>query len=166
MNAETFSKIASGIQSIAVVVGLAVGGWWALNTFIFQNPTFYEKGGEVVGRTSEVVNVDIDAVPLDAVKRIYEIRLKITNSSKTISQIIPLEYIDVVFFKPGDAIIGHAKFFTSISDEHGFEVPTSESRVIHLLGKFPGDGVYLIEADLSKFYRRNCLAQKYISIGR
>jgi hypothetical protein len=33
--------VTAGIQSIAVVICLLVGGWWTLKTFVFQNPAYY-----------------------------------------------------------------------------------------------------------------------------
>lgn len=162
MNADTFSKIASGLQNIAVVIGFCIGGWWALETFIFQYPAFYTKGGESAGNTPEAVKVEIDAAPLDQSTRQYEILLTVTNSSKTSSQVVLAEDLDVIFFKPGETAAGHAKFMTSLSVEE-ITVPVNESRVIHLFGQFPSDGIFVVEANLCKSLGTNCLAQKYVS---
>lgn len=142
MNADNFSKIASGVQNIAVAIGLAIGAWWALQTFLFQNPAFYEQGTEVVGRTPTAVKVEIDVEPLDQITRSYEVRLTVTNSSKTLSQVVSAKGIDVVLFKPGETTVGHAKFFTSESNVSGLVIPTSESRVLRLFTQFPSDGIF------------------------
>lgn len=164
MNADTFSKIASGVQSVAVVVGLATGGWWALKTFVFQNPTFYGNGVEVAGRTPEAIKVEIEAEQLDQATRTYELRLTISNSSKTLSQAVPFQNVDLVFFKPGEATVSHAKFATSQLDEKGLVVPASENRILRFLGQFPSDGIFVLEANPCKRLGTNCFAQKYVSI--
>src|ERR1700692_880700 len=61
---ESFSKISSRIQSLAVVIGLMIGAWWALKTYIFQNPAYYEQGVEVAGREPDVIRVDLSLVAL------------------------------------------------------------------------------------------------------
>ena len=164
MNSESFSKIASGIQSIAVVIGLVIGGWWALKTFIFQNPAFYEQGSEVAGWEPELIKADLSLERLNALKRQYEITLTLTNESKTLREGVMAEDVEVLYFRPTEKTAIRATF-SSLSSTHTLiDVPVSESRQLRFLAEFPHDGVYIVEVNLGKKFGNNCLSQKYVSV--
>ena len=165
MNAESFSKITSGIQSIAVVIALVVGGWWALKTFTYQNPAFYEWGFQQLGYDPRIIKTELSLENLNPPKRQYEITLTLTSASKTLFQTLRAEDIEVLYFHPGQTTPMHATF-SSLSSPHTVtHVPVLESRQIRFLAEFPEDGVYVVETDLCKRNPgNNCLAQKYVSV--
>ncbi|CAN7790977.1 hypothetical protein LJR034_009108 [Caballeronia sp. LjRoot34] len=156
---ESFSKISSGIQSLAVVIGLMIGAWWALHTYIFQNPAYYERGGEVAGREPDVIRVDLSLVALDPVVRQYQVTLTVHNASKNLSQALNPALIELAFFKPNEKETYTAQFTSRLSPDPGTSVPPGESRDFRYLAEFPSDGSYILETDICKQWRQNCLSQ-------
>ena len=159
---DSFSKFASGVQNIAVVVGLVIGGWWALKTFVFQNPAFYESGGEVAGREPEVIRAQLSVETLDAHTRSYEIVLSVHNANKTLSQIVQPSEIEVFFFEQGEIKQGRARFSSTQQVSSGVRIPTQESREFRFFVSFPRDGVYIVESNVCAKHSHNCLAQRYV----
>jgi hypothetical protein len=45
---EIAQQVSSTVQNIAVTIPAVIGGCWALHTYIYEHPSFYEKGGELV----------------------------------------------------------------------------------------------------------------------
>jgi hypothetical protein len=164
MSAETFSKIAGGIQSIAVVIGLIVGGWWALMTFVFQNPAFYEQGIEATGYEPEFLKVALSLEALNLAKRQYEVTLTVTNLSKTHRQAVMAQEVEVLYFQPNDGTAKRAMFSSLSSPQSSIQVPVSDTQQIRFFAEFPKDGVYVVEANPCKKFGHSCVTQKYISV--
>ena len=165
ITADSFSKVASGIQNVALVLGLAVGGWWALSTFVFQNPAFYERGSEALGYEPDLVKVELSLEPLTRDLRLFEVTLTVTNASKTLAQSLVPEDLDVLYFQPGQAMASRATYSSLPSTRMSFAVPPSESRALRYLAQFPRDGVYVVEVDVCRRWGQSCLAEKYIAVG-
>lgn len=160
---KRFSDVASGVQSIVVALGVVIGGWWTLKTFVFQNPAFYEQGFELVGNEAEFVRVSISAEPLGGRK--YALAVAVANSSRSLKQIITLRYADIFYSRVGSNSIAHASVLTRLPGEPSIDVPPSDSRELHYYVEFPEDGVYLVEVDLCRHLSSNCLAQKYVAVA-
>jgi hypothetical protein len=169
---DTFSKFTSGLQNIAVIAGLAIGGWWSLQTFVFQNPSFIEQGGEVIGVEPEAVNVDMNVSAIDEPHLQYEAVVVITNSSKTRKQVLRIsdnmhtniDAYNITVFSVNDKTQAEIQFVSTLTDH--IDVPAVNSRQLHYLINFPKAGIYLVEVDFcKKMGKGSCLAQKYILAG-
>lgn len=162
---DSFSKLSAGIQSLAVVIGLMIGAWWALQTFIFQNPAYYEQGREVVGAEPDFVRADLSVLPLDQVTRQYEVTLTVHNASKTLSQLVKPDLFVITFFKPTEKETHTAHFMSRSNFDAEIDVPAGESRDFRYLAEFPGDGTYILEINLCEEQHHNCLAQKMVHVS-
>jgi hypothetical protein len=162
---ESFSKFSSGVQNLAVVIGLIVGALWALQTFAFQNPVFREKGSEIAGFEPEVVRSVLTLVPLNQVLRQYEVTLTVSNASKTLSQIVHPNLVDITFFKPGEKETYAARFISRPISKSGIYVPVGESRDFRYLVEFPSDGSYILETNICQDWGHNCLTQKMVYVS-
>ena len=161
---EQFSKVASGIQSIAVVVSLLIGGWWALTTFVYQNPAFNEGGAEVAGFEPDFITTELQVKTLSTSRRAYEVTMTVTNLSSSLNQLLFPERMQVVFFQLNSPESSYATFESRSSTGTAIEVPTSESRDIHFLAEFPEDGIYVVEVNLCREFGSNCPVQRYVAV--
>lgn len=186
MTAEKFSQIASGVQSIAVVIGLVVGGVWAFLTLVVQNPLIdwsATVGGETFGDDRMNSKAELSLEKLDPLKRQYEITLTLTNTSKSLYQSITFEdehtkslietgsrthrgrYLEIIYFLLGQTRRQVASFSSQLSPETTIFVPPLESRQVRFLAEFPSDGVYIVETNFCPFEGKECLVQKYVSVA-
>ena len=163
--AKVFADISAGLQSLAIIVSLVIGGYWTLRTFVFQNPTIVERGSEVAGHEPEVIKQTLSFSKLDGAKRQYAIILSISNSSKVLTQSINARIVDIAFSRPGQPVIGHAKFISAIDEDAPYRVPVSEAREIPFLVEFPTSGTYLVETDICHILNEACPVQRYIFVG-
>lgn len=83
---ETFRNVMSGLQSIVVITGIAVGGYWTAQTFVFENPRFSETGGETLGNTPKNSAVGLSTRRLGG--DTLEFTATIANLSKTLDLVV------------------------------------------------------------------------------
>ena len=164
INSETFSNISSGVQSIAVTIGLIIGGWWALQTFIFQNPAFYERGSQVAGIEPDSIKAEISLKALDAAEGHYEATLTISNNSKTHAQVLRTESATLTLMRSGSPAKSEIQFQSANQSDVIARIPAQENREIHFLLQFAEPGVYLVENNVCAIFGETCLAQRYVSV--
>ena len=185
MTAEKFSQIASGVQSIAVVIGLVVGGVWAFLTLVVQNPLIdwsATVGGNIRRRSNELEGRAVSGKASSA-KASVRNQLTLTNTSKSLYQSITFEdehtkslietgsrthrgrYLEIIYFLLGQTRRQVASFSSQLSPETTIFVPPLESRQVRFLAEFPSDGVYIVETNFCPFEGKECLVQKYVSVA-
>lgn len=166
MTAETFQKITAAIQSIAVTIGLVVGGWWALKTFIYQNPAFYETGVMPGGIEGSLLKGTLEVNAINKQKRQYEITLNLLNESKTHTQIVNYGDLEVLLSSDQKENPTAANFMSNASISEGMQIPPQESRDFKFLATLEKPGTYLVEANPCRKHSNDCLMQRYITVPK
>jgi hypothetical protein len=164
---ESLSQITTVIQNVAVVIGLLIGGWWAKETFIHQNPAFYEKGVMVAGLEGAQIIGDIAIEQISRSEPYHEVTVELRNLSPTHDQIIHTEDNPIVFAKIKGEKKDNKKIestFITLNNEISMIIPASQSRKFRALVRFPEKGIYLVEYNPCARFRSDCLLQKYINI--
>lgn len=160
---ERLNTITSILQNITVIVSLIFGGVWAYKTFVFENPAFYKVGSELYGRESEGINGNILLNLLNENERIYEVDLQLTNKSKTLSQLLNYDNVNVFYSKVGSKNKNKLSFISNIHKSEGFWIPRNQTKSLKFLLKLPEDGTFVIETNLCEKWLRDCILQKFIN---
>ncbi len=179
---ELFSHIASGIQSIVLSIAVIVGGWWAMQTFVFQNPSFYEEGGMVAGSEKEFVSGSIEVFTLSEYERIFEVKVEIKNRSSQFAQSVQLSAIPLFVSRVRQSENGASdleepfKIYaitanndSGIDSEIGIRlrsllVAKMQTRDVLFLLNIPEPGVYLVEFNPCQSMQESCIIQRYIHV--
>jgi hypothetical protein len=131
-NHEKFKDIAAGIQSYAIVVGVLIGGLWALYTFIslrtkekaaaeLHQFELRERDFERINREQGVINIEIDAeqvsIPNDSGRNI-KVNIQVKNLGNRNLK------IDL-----GDRALAIARVQLEVQPDEEARLPTDKARL-------------------------------------
>lgn len=172
--AETFQQLATGVQSIAVIIAAIIGAWWALRTYVFEHPKFYEEGGEVAS-VPFMCAIETEQMSTSSRSRLVSVRVTLSHKSHLTEGVLlsqnPLRasLVDGKPLKQPAVLLSYAETIDKDGKRvprQSVDVPPEQQATIVFAFSPPEPGLYLIQFDPCARGRvlRQCIIQKYVSV--
>ena len=159
-------KVSTLIQNILMSLALCIGGLWAYNTFIYENPSFSGVGSKPIYRDALSIYSEINYKLLSKDKKLYEVRITLENNS--LKNSILVNYSDVaLMYRKINSLKNMEKEvdYERISGKNeGFWVAINQKRYLTYLVEFKKSGTYIVEFDYCTRTLTDCLVNTYINV--
>jgi len=171
--AETFQQVTAAVQSIAVVIAALIGGWWALRTYVFEHPKFYEEGTEVAG-VPITGTIAAEQLAAPSKSRVLSVRVILSHKSH-LTELVRLSGNPVWAAridsekKPSSPVRGFAIQIDSAGNQSPrptAAIPPGEQTSVVFAVPVTEPGLYLLQSDPCAEGRsvQSCLIQSHVAV--
>jgi hypothetical protein len=169
----TATQIASVLQSIAVMIAACVGGWWAVRTYEFEHPRFYEEGIEAAG-VPLFGSIEVGQISGSTNPRVIPVRVTLEHSGH-LTEIVALNNnpLWAAYITPAGQVAPlpisvHAMLVDpdSASIQPNVLIPPSQKISVICALPVQKPGLYLLQFDpcAGGRWRRSCVLQQHLII--